>query len=58
MAKVAEPKTTSKSGTTIKKCLCEHAFQDKKYGSQNRVCNLNMKGESECTVCGKIITQK
>ena len=32
-------------------CICSHTFQDKKYGSGNRVHNPNTKG-SNCTVCG------
>lgn len=46
--------------TVIKKCGCKgnpsHAsdYQDKKYGKDNRICNLNEKKDSaDCSVCGK-----
>ena len=39
----------------IRKCTCEHAYQDKKYGKKKRVYNQTKKGEKtgRCTVCGK-----
>lgn len=42
---------------TIKKCNCEHKYQDKKYGKRMRVMNplIDNKG-FRCTVCG--ITNK
>jgi len=38
----------------IKKCNCESAFQDKKYGKGMRVHNKYIKegGGYRCTVCG------
>lgn len=38
------------SGSTIKKCICKHKYQDAKYGKNNRVHNI---GELAyiCTVC-------
>ena len=39
----------------IKKCVCKHPWQDKKYGKQNRVANLMFNGGGRCTVCGKEI---
>jgi len=41
--------------TAIKKCYCEHAYQDAKYGKGMRVCNKRVNGY-RCTVCGKDIT--
>jgi hypothetical protein len=41
----------------IKKCTCEHVFQDQKYGKGNRVHNKakgpNNSVEWRCTVCSK-----
>lgn len=44
----------------IKKCGCKgnptqsSDYQDKRYGKDNRVMNLNSKKDgAECTVCGK-----
>lgn len=39
----------------IKKCLCQHEYQDEKYGNQMRVANRMMNGAFRCTVCGKEI---
>lgn len=48
--------------TKIKKCTCEHVFQDLKYGKGLRVCNPTDKEVMEegsfrkvvrCTVCSK-----
>jgi len=42
------------SGTKIMKCRCEHAFQDKTYGKENRVHNImqrDSKIQYRCTVC-------
>lgn len=42
--------------TAIKKCTCEHEYQDKTYGKGNRVFNLcEGKKTWRCTVCGKEI---
>lgn len=39
--------------TMIKKCNCSHAQQDKMYGRQNRVFNLDYREvKGKCTVCG------
>jgi hypothetical protein len=40
---------------TIKKCDCEHKFQDERYGKNMRVHNIYTKdsGGYRCTVCGK-----
>ena len=36
----------------IAKCTCNHEFQDKKYGKNNRVFNYCVKGDKwRCTVC-------
>lgn len=41
------------SGTKIIKCTCKSEFQDKQYGNQQRLANVNEKGDSAgCTVCG------
>lgn len=41
----------------IKKCTCEHKFQDQTYGKGNRLCNTlgNSATKARCTVCGKEI---
>ena len=39
----------------IKKCSCEHKYQDRKYGYKNRVmnkCEGSSVTEYRCTVCG------
>ena len=39
----------------IKKCTCNHDFQDKRYGKAKRVMNKCAKpGEYRCTVCGVV----
>lgn len=43
----------------IKKCVCKHEYQDKKYGKKNRVHNKlqnknNNIAQYRCTVCEKI----
>lgn len=46
------------SNTTVRQCKCKNAFQDKKYGEGNRVCNTADKKKigaaqaQTCTVCG------
>lgn len=37
--------------TEILRCNCEHEFQDKTYGRNMRVHNVNNKGQAFCTVC-------
>lgn len=40
----------------IKKCTCEHKYQDKKYGKKKRVHNKMADSTPQkyrCTVCGK-----
>ncbi len=38
--------------TIIKKCTCEHEFQDETYGVNNRVHNISGDGKTACcTVC-------
>jgi hypothetical protein len=37
----------------VKKCNCNHEFQDKTYGKGMRVMNLDFKKvNATCTVCG------
>ena len=46
------------SGTKIIKCTCKNEFQDKQYGSKQRLANVNEKEDaSTCTVCGAKINQ-
>lgn len=46
------------SGTKLIKCSCKNEFQDKQYGVQQRIANINEKGDSAtCTVCGNKNTQ-
>lgn len=47
-----------KEDIKILQCVCEHDFQDKKYGKGMRVMNPanqrgKMPGRYRCTVCGK-----
>jgi len=42
----------------VLKCTCKHEYQDKKYGKDVRVCNVNIKGVHKCTVCGKEVKEK
>ena len=39
--------------TTIKECVCEHKYQDEKYGKNKRVMNQTIKGNYRCTVCNR-----
>lgn len=47
--------STTKQGTEIRKCTCEHKYQDRAYGVGNRVFNKSGKtsNQSNCTVCSK-----
>ena len=41
----------------VKKCSCDHSYQDKKYGEKRRVFNPTLKQSMSgktyrCTVCG------
>lgn len=39
--------------TIIKKCVCSHEYQDRRYGKGMRVMNVkSKKEEATCTVCG------
>ena len=49
------------SGCVVKKCGCRSNpegisdYQDKKYGKDMRVMNLDQKkAEATCTICGKV----
>lgn len=41
---------------SIQKCNCSHPQQDKIYGNQIRLHNLDQKNNPKCTVCNKINT--
>lgn len=41
---------------SIQKCSCNHPDQDKIYGPQIRLHNLDQKNNPKCTVCGKTNT--
>jgi len=48
-----------KQGTVITGCKCQHEFQDKKYGANQRVHNTTQKGDKDsvdmrCTVCQSV----
>jgi len=45
-------KKISGGGTIVQTCTCKNEFQDKTYGSGNRVMNVGV-GQVSCTVCGK-----
>lgn len=38
----------------IKKCSCEHEYQDQRYGKGKRLHNKNSKDFWVCTVCGNV----
>ena len=40
--------------TEVKRCDCKSDFQDKEYGSQQRLMNHNEKNGLKCTICGSI----
>lgn len=41
----------------IRKCSCEHEFQDTEYGQGMRVFNfLKGKEKARCTVCSTVVT--
>ena len=45
--------------TKIKECVCDHKFQDSRYGKRMRVMNPTMKESGQkqqfrCTVCGRL----
>ena len=43
------------SGSTTLPCSCKSDFQDKRYGSGNRIHNLSKDAKkATCTVCGKV----
>ena len=57
---VVEEKVASTVNTTVKRCTCAHAFQDRKYGKGRRVFNRtggSGKGTVgwRCTVCKRQI---
>ena len=38
----------------IMECVCEHAFQDRRYGKHRRVMNPKAdRSAARCTVCGR-----
>lgn len=53
MSDVQAPSKTS----SIQRCTCQHAYQDKRYGKGKRVHTIQTKSTSanrKCTVCGAI----
>jgi hypothetical protein len=53
---VSTTSSTKKDFTTIKKCSCEHTFQDSEYGSKMRVMNSCRGGtDVRCTVCASTV---
>lgn len=49
--------TKVKSGTVLRRCKCEHAFQDSRYGKGMRVFNLSQKSSRvRCTVCSTSVS--
>ena len=41
--------------TEIKKCTCEHKYQDERYGKKMRLHNeMGKCGGWRCTVCGNV----
>lgn len=41
--------------SNVRKCTCDHAWMDEKYGTKMRVMNPTSKSSDtlRCTVCGK-----
>lgn len=52
MAKPTEQTGQSPRGTTVSRCTCANAWQDREYGSNMRVHNAR-KGGWRCTVCSR-----
>ena len=52
----ASTEHSDESNVRISPCRCKHEWQDKRYGTGNRVFNRNLrdknKNEGVCTVCG------
>jgi len=57
---MAQEQKWSESSVAVKKCLCPHGDQDRKYGKGRRLHNRTQqkaeKGERgwRCTVCGNV----
>jgi hypothetical protein len=49
-AVIEAPRTTS--GTAVRRCTCQDAYQDDRYGPGKRLFNACQKGW-RCTVCGR-----
>ena len=45
------------SGTAIRNCGCDNAFQDARYGRGRRLANATKDGH-RCTSCGKAIVRQ
>ena len=41
----------TKAAAKVMACICDHEYQDEKYGKRRRLHNPNAKGYV-CTVCG------
>ena len=56
---VAEEKVVSTKNTSVRRCTCKHAYQDKHYGRGKRLFNktgVAGKGSGwRCTVCGNTV---
>jgi len=46
------------SQSTIKRCVCKHDYQDKKYGKNRRVMVGNASNTYRCTVCDRKYGEK
>lgn len=46
-------KDTKSKGSTVRRCTCAHAWQDKTHGAGNRVHNSCLKGW-RCTGCANV----
>lgn len=52
--KEVQESTSTKNGTVVEACSCNHAFQDRQYGFGKRLKNKMVSGKSRCTVCSKV----
>lgn len=52
---MAENKDHTGKNTAVLECVCEHPFQDQRYGKGKRLHNPRKDGKYCCTVCGREI---
>jgi hypothetical protein len=50
---MAEPRDHTIKKPKVMECVCEHEFQDKRYGKWMRLHNPAKEDVYRCTVCGR-----